>query len=159
MSQNHQTQIDTLLVKMMANVPLFRHLDREDIVELLKGASKATFFPNEVVFEEGGEGQCLYVVVSGRFEVYRRSGGTSVPLATVAPGECFGEIGLITHRPRSASVRALEDGVAIRFTQQGVFSRPQAAMQLLRNMADMLVTRLLEADQEIIVLRTGQTPG
>jgi CRP-like cAMP-binding protein len=98
------------------------------------------------------------VVVSGRFEVYRRSGSASVPLATVAPGECFGEIGLITHRPRSASVRALEDGVAIRFTQQGVFSRPQAAMQLLRNMADMLVTRLLEADQEIIVLRTGQTP-
>lgn len=150
------SEIDTLLVKMISNVSLFRRLEREDIVDLLRGAKKAVFKPGEVVFEEGYEGHSLYVIVSGDFEVYRHTPAGKVVLATIEPGEYFGEIALITSRLRTASVRSLDVGVALRFTKQSIFARPHVATHLLRNMAEMLAERLVEADEEIILHKCGR---
>src|SRR5581483_10863017 len=60
------------------------------------------FEPGEMVFEEGDEGVCLYVVRTGELEVVREG----ARLATLGPGEYFGEMALLSNRARSACVRA-----------------------------------------------------
>jgi CRP-like cAMP-binding protein len=75
-------------------------------------------------------------------------------LADVLPGEHFGEIALLGNGVRSASVVAVAPSVALRLQRQALFDRPQIAVQLLRNMAKMLASRLTDADDEIILHRS-----
>jgi NADH:ubiquinone reductase (H+-translocating) len=83
-----------------------------DIVQLKTdravGVRREYFEPGQVVFREGDRGDWLYVVTEGEVEVLRSDGmGSTTPLRRLGPGECFGEIALVSDRPRSATVRAL----------------------------------------------------
>lgn len=145
--------VDELIFRLIAEVDLFRHLERQAIADLLRGASKAAFKAGEVVFDEGEDGHSLYVVVRGSFEVYRVSGGKRLRLAEVTAGEHFGEIALLGKHRRSASVAALESSLTIRITRQSLEPQPAVAALLYRNMARMLADRLLNADEEIVCYR------
>jgi CRP-like cAMP-binding protein len=148
------TGIDTLFLRVIREVELFKQLGREDLSMLLRQAAKASFAAGEVVYEEGSEGQCMYVVVQGRFEVYRHANGGRMHLADVLPGEHFGEIALLGNGVRSASVMAVTQSVALRLQRQALFEKPQIAVHLLRNMGKMLASRLTDADDEIILHRS-----
>ena len=147
-------ELDELIVRLISGVDLFRHLQRSVIVNLLRGASKAAFKAGDTVFAEGAEGRSLYVVVKGSFEVYRLLGNKRVHLAEISAGQHFGEIALLGGRRRTASVAALENSLAIRFSEKSFEYHPEAAALLYRNMANMLADRLLNADEEILFHRT-----
>jgi CRP-like cAMP-binding protein len=151
---NH-ADLDELILRLIAGVDLFRHLERQALADLLRGAAKAAFKAGEIVFEEGADGRSLYVVVRGSFEVYRMSGGKRLRLAEISTGEHFGEIALLGSHQRTASVAALEDSLALRLTQPLLDAQPAAAMLLYRNMASMLADRLLTADEEIVFHRSA----
>ncbi|MGH8508859.1 MAG: cyclic nucleotide-binding domain-containing protein [Gammaproteobacteria bacterium] len=70
----------------------------------------------DVVVGQGQSGDYYYVVQEGRFEVLRHLSGShqSVTLATLEPGEPFGEEALISGGLRNASVKALTDGKLMR---------------------------------------------
>ena len=69
------------------------------------------FAPNALIFDEDDTGRDMYIVISGRVEVYqRRPDGSETQLAVFAPGQIFGEMALVEAMPRSASARALEEG-------------------------------------------------
>jgi NADH:ubiquinone reductase (H+-translocating) len=83
-----------------------------DIVQLKTeravGVRREYFEPGQVVFREGDRGDWLYIVTEGEVEVLKNDGaGTAAPLRRLGPGECFGEIALVSERPRSATVRAV----------------------------------------------------
>ncbi len=144
--------IEPLLLKLMSSIVLFRDLEREDLVDLLRCASKSVFSEGELVFEEGFPGQSLYVVVHGKFEVFKKIAGNDAHIASVSPGEHFGEIALVTDRPRTASVRAQEKSVALRLTKAAIFSQPKVAVYLLKNMACLMADHLSEMNNEVLLL-------
>jgi CRP-like cAMP-binding protein len=150
-SMTKPPSIDELFLRVVSEVELFRQLDRPELAALLREATKATFAAGEIVYQEGEDGQAMYVVVQGSFEVYRESVGERVVLAHVLPGEHCGEIALLARRTRSATVRAVTDAVALRLTKQALFAHPDIAARLMRNMARMLAVRLTDADEEIIL--------
>lgn len=145
-------EIEPLLLKLLSSIILFRGLEREDLVDLLKSASKAVFLTNELVFEEGFAGHSLYVVVQGKFEVFKKFEGKEAHIAHVSAGEHFGEIALVTDRPRTASVHALEKSVALRLTKSALFAQPKVAVYLLKNMACLLAAHLSEMNNEVLLL-------
>ena len=151
-----QSEFDALILKLLSGVELFKQLEHEAIVALLQHATKATYKTDEIVFEEGFDGHSMFVVVSGCFEVYREIGGKKVHIADIERGDHFGEIALIANRPRSASVRAREDSIALRFSKQAILSDPKAGLHLFRNMARLMAQRLVHADEEIILHKTGR---
>ena len=83
-----------------------------DIVQLKTeralGVRREYFEPGQVIFREGDRGDWLYVVTEGEVEVVRSSeDGEETSLRRLGRGECFGEIALVSDRPRSATVRAV----------------------------------------------------
>ena len=69
-----------------------------------------TYHKNEVVFEEGAEGNEMFIVHRGRVRILKKTNkGNQKTLTTLGPGEFFGEMALIDNSPRSASVVAEED--------------------------------------------------
>jgi NADH:ubiquinone reductase (H+-translocating) len=83
-----------------------------DIVQLKTdkpvGICREHFEPGEVVFREGDRGDWLYVILDGEVEVLQSvPGHGETRLRQLGRGECFGEIALVSDRPRSATVRSL----------------------------------------------------
>jgi NADH dehydrogenase len=83
-----------------------------DIVQLKTdkpvGIRREHFEPDEAIFHEGDRGDWLYIVLDGEVDVLQSVPGRGeVPLRRLGPGDCFGEIALVSDRPRTATVRSL----------------------------------------------------
>lgn len=87
---------------------LFKSLDAEGRTRLLAGASKVSFEAGQVVVREGDPGEALYLIRGGQVRVFTTVEGDTVPLAILGPGACFGEVALLSGRPRTATVVATE---------------------------------------------------
>ena len=73
----------------------------------------------EILFYQGDDPDLVYVVESGRIEVFReRAGGEEEIRADFGPGEYFGELGPMLSLPRSATARAREDTELMGFGPQ-----------------------------------------
>jgi eukaryotic-like serine/threonine-protein kinase len=101
--------------RAMARAPADRYASvtemKRDIEGFLRGderAPDASYAPGEKVIEEGQEGVAAYVIVSGRCVAYKVRDGERVTLREMGPGDVFGETAVITARPTSATVEALE---------------------------------------------------
>ena len=64
---------------------------------------------------QGEDADALYVVVSGRFAVEVE--GHTEPVAEISHGSTIGEIAFFAGGPRTATVRAIRDGVVVRLTR------------------------------------------
>jgi len=66
------------------------------------------YLPDEIVFDEGEEGQALYLIMSGRVLINKLHQGTNQVVAELEPGSFFGDLALLDNSPRNAQARAME---------------------------------------------------
>ena len=66
------------------------------------------YIAGEVIFDEGEEGQALYIVLEGRVLICRQGDPESGRIAELGAGEFFGDLALLDDAPRAAQARALE---------------------------------------------------
>jgi CRP-like cAMP-binding protein len=93
----------------LAAVPLFAGLDGAMLDNVGRGMRTRRFRRGEVIFHLGDPGDALFVVVSGAVKITLPSeAGDEAILATLRPGDFFGELALLDGAPRSASAAALE---------------------------------------------------
>jgi CRP-like cAMP-binding protein len=91
----------------LGSVPIFKHLDAEERAELEELLEPASFEAGQIIFDEGGPEERLYVITSGSVEVYKRVlPGRRQHLATVEAPTVVGEMGLLTEPRAAASVEA-----------------------------------------------------
>ena len=98
----------------------------------------------------------MYVVVRGKFEVFRNLGGGEARIAEVLPGEHFGEMALVTNQPRTASVRALEQSTVLRFGKESLFAQPKVAVCMLKSIVSRLTEELRDRNTEVILLEAAR---
>jgi CRP-like cAMP-binding protein len=97
------------VVELLARVPVFSTLEREDLERIADLAVPRAFEPGQIVFREGDSSDTCYIVRSGRARAVREhSGGRTITLATFGPGDIFGELALFEDERRSATVEASE---------------------------------------------------
>src|SRR5204863_9707028 len=89
--------------------PLFECLSDAQIDNLVKEASLNYFGRGERVIQEGAEGASMFVLLRGAARVWVSKNGTSIPVATLSAGDCFGEMSLLTGESRTATVQAESD--------------------------------------------------
>lgn len=97
---------------------VFSQLPPAHIDELLRRFERVKSNRGDVVIREGDEGDCYYVVESGRFQVERLIGGARVTLAELKSGDPFGEEALVSEAKRNASVTSLGEGVLLRLARR-----------------------------------------
>jgi CRP-like cAMP-binding protein len=97
-------------VELLSRVPLFSELSREEL-ERISRVSVARTFPAGVrVFHEGDHSDACYLVRKGDLRVTREHpDGRAIALATLGPGDLFGELAMLDGEARSASVETLTD--------------------------------------------------
>jgi CRP-like cAMP-binding protein len=100
-------------------------------------------FPADtVLFQEGQPGHVMYIVVRGEIEIRRQIGGAERVLAVLGAGEFFGEMAILSGRPRSATAvvcmpaRLLViDGTTF---EAMLRARPEIALRLIKALAGRL---------------------
>jgi CRP-like cAMP-binding protein len=97
-------------VELLAHVPLFSELSRQEL-ERISRVSVARTFPAGVrVFHEGDHSDACYLVRTGDLRVTREHpDGRAIALATLGAGDIFGELAMLDGEARSASVETLTD--------------------------------------------------
>lgn len=111
-----------LLNNLLATAPLFKPLDRRQRFDLIRRFTAHDVAANVVIVEEGQPSRGLYMLLSGEVDVAKRDGDSKILLATLGPGEVFGEISLVNDEPTSASVTAAQQSTVL-FLAKEIFQR------------------------------------
>jgi CRP/FNR family cyclic AMP-dependent transcriptional regulator len=122
---------------------LFQGVDPNDVEALSNEFEITEVSRGQVLFHEGEPGDSLYIVLSGKVKLGRRSSdGRENLVAVMGPSDQFGELSLFDPGPRTATAVVVTDGRIARLPkaalQKWVEERPQIALQLLRVVARRL---------------------
>ncbi len=135
--------------ELLDRIGLFSGLTEEQVQRLAAASGHASFGAGQTIFEQGSGCSETFVILDGEVEI--RLGGLERPLGTVTPGECLGEVALLTDSPHSATAVASTDvrtavlkGADL---TELVRQRPDIGMVLYRNLARGLGEKLRRADQ------------
>ncbi len=100
--------------------------------------------------EVGDVGNCMYVVQSGKVDVFGADSQGEMLLATLGKGNIFGEMALFTKQPRSATVRARGEARVLTIDKRGFFRRVQEDPSLAFNILQTLSQRIEELDRKLL---------
>src|SRR5213082_79631 len=124
--------------------PLFECLSDAQIDNLVKEARLNYFGRGERVIQEGAEGASMFVLVRGAARVWVSKNGTSIPVATLSAGDCFGEMSLLTGENRTATVQAESDCYVLEIGKPVMADVIRDTPDCLERLSELLARRKLE---------------
>jgi len=96
------------LVDSLARIPFFAGLETATLERVAAGTRTRRFRRGEIIFHAGDPGDALFIIVAGEVKIALPSEeGDEAILATLGPGDVFGELALLDGAPRSATASAL----------------------------------------------------
>ncbi len=96
-------------VSSLKNTELFRALEDDELEKLSSKLRERVYPPNTAIVREGASGDAMFIIKNGQVEVKKKEPnlGIDLTIATLGVGACFGEMALLTGKPRSATVIAV----------------------------------------------------
>src|SRR5256886_10008573 len=124
--------------------PLFVCLSDAQIDNLVKEAHLNYFGRSENVIKEGAEGDSMFVLLRGAARVWVSKNGSSIPVATLSAGDCFGEMSLLTGESRTATVQAESDCYVLEIGKPAMAEVIRDSPDCLARLSEVLARRKLE---------------
>src|SRR5262249_31698197 len=103
--------------------------------------TKKQFKKGEVLIREGESGDCAYVIETGNVEILVQREGQPIQIGTRGPGSLIGEMAMIDDKPRTATVRAVDDCDVIEITREDFSRRVENADPVLKMVMRVITTR------------------
>jgi small-conductance mechanosensitive channel/CRP-like cAMP-binding protein len=126
----------------LGSVDLFSSMTVEEKERLASRMRYAPFSRGEIITRQGATAHWLYVLVKGAVEVrIEAEGGGKMSVASIAPPCFFGEMGLMTGAPRSATVAALSDVECYRIDKDDFHEILARRPEVAREMSGVLASR------------------
>ena len=129
----------------LGEVPLFRACSKQDLRRIARLADPDDVKEGETLVQEGKQGHELYVILSGEAVVIRH--GRKV--ATLGPGEYFGELAVLHPAPRTATVKATSPMEVLIVTSNHLSLLLQDVPLVARKLLVGMAGRLQEADSSV----------
>lgn len=129
--------------QLLSRLQLFRNVDMEnpELLDLLDLCCYRTLAVGEVVLSKQAENHYLFVLIKGRL-VIQLSAHENIPLATVEPGECVGEMSIIDSRIPSAQVSASEETSVLLIEQDILWRLVSVSHEIARNLLYIMAERV-----------------
>jgi len=104
-------------------------------------ANKKQFSKGEVLIREGERGECAYIVDSGNVEILVLRDSQLIQIGTRGPGSLIGEMAMIDDKPRTATVRALDDLTVLEITRDDFAHRVESADPVIKMVIRVITSR------------------
>ena len=125
-------------IELLRRIPLFAECTKAELVEVAISADEREAASGRVLTQEGQRGREFFMLVAGAVAVTRGER----KLADLGPGDWFGEIAILTYKPRTATVTATSPVhllvISDRAFRRVVETTPRIALKVLRNVAERL---------------------
>lgn len=141
---------DNATAALLKRVPLFSELSPQELDRISRVAVPRSFPKGVRVFHEGDHSDACYIVRSGDLRVTREhSDGRAIALATLGPGDIFGELAMLDGEARSASVEALSDCELLALPASDVRALLHGSAEITVKLVIALTRRLRESNERI----------
>jgi serine/threonine-protein kinase len=144
-----------ITMKAMSKEPSDRYQSVEelknDLENFLEGSERFpghTYRPGSLIVREGDIGHEAYIIRSGKCRAFKTINDEKVELRIMGPGDVFGETAILTEKPRSASVEAI-DNVTVAVVKSQYFKDELETGSWLGPFIRTLAERFREADQRL----------
>jgi CRP-like cAMP-binding protein len=144
-------------LQLLKSVRLLETIPEGQLATLGEFLAPVEFTDGAVIFEEGGHGDSLYFVTSGRVRISKRvSAGEMKDLAILGPGDCFGEMALVDDVARSAQAAAVGTAKLFRLHRDDMNrwlkSHPELAVDFFSHLVQVLSRRLRRTSGELTLI-------
>jgi len=149
------------LVASLARIPFFAGLDTAALERLADGMRTRRFRRGDIIFHAGDPGDALFIIVSGEVKIALPSEtGDEAIIASLRPGDVFGELALLDGAARSATASALAVTEAVvlprdRFREL-IATEPAVRDALLASLAGELRRLTLHVEELHFLDMTGR---
>jgi len=137
---------DKKILKFLSRMEIFREVPQDEIAKLSSRLILQKYEKDEMVYADGDRAESAFIVNRGRFSFDWFGRVTRV----FSPGDIFGEVPFFDDKPRSGTIRALEDGQLYRMpygllTDQSTLSAG-TLLSIYRHIAGVVTSYLREAE-------------
>ena len=139
------------IIDFIQATELFQGLTRKKIEELAVQVEPISLESGEILIKQGEMGDCLYFVLSGRLRA-----SESVPesekisiLGEMGHGDVIGELALLTHEARAATVTAIRDSVVLKLSKQSFEAFAEKNPKQLMPIVRAAILRLREGNKRV----------
>ena len=129
----------------LAEVPLFSSCSKRDLQKIAKAADELAVEAGREVVTQGATGREAFVIVDGSATVKRN--GRKV--GTLSPGDAIGELALLDHGPRTATVTADTELTALVLSAREFAGIIEDVPGLAQKLLAQLAARVRELDRQI----------
>ena len=140
---------------------LFSSFEREALVEIITSTELRSYNQGDIIVTEGEVGSSLFLVVGGAVKVFTRTeDGGNMPLAELGAGDFFGEVSLLTGRPRTATITASTEVTAIELDRVSLDRIAEGHPEVGKVLEDFCERRAQDAVEAVIKrIRENEKPG
>jgi CRP/FNR family transcriptional regulator, cyclic AMP receptor protein len=129
--------------QLLAEIPMFESLGREDLENMSSLLQPRRFARGEVIFHRGDVGTALFIIRRGQVAIRLSSSeGREITLALLDRGDAFGELSLLDGEMRSTDALAREEAHLLTLQRDDfrryLETRPQVSLALLANMSRLV---------------------
>ncbi len=129
--------------QILAEIQFFELHDEEDRKALAQVVDRLELRQGSRLFETGDRGDELYIVRTGKVEIFIRNvAGEKIVLTVAEKGDLFGELSMLDSLPRTATAVALEDTDLIVLNRDNLLfffqKKPDAALDMIAAMGAMI---------------------
>lgn len=132
-------------LRMLKNVVLFKDLSTRDLTMIDSLFHERRYIAGEIIFDEGEEGQGLFVLLEGSVKISRALSPVDSHI-NLGPGSFFGEVALLDESVRTAQARAVEDSFVVALFRAEFYSllktHSAIASRISFELARVLASRL-----------------
>lgn len=127
----------------VSQVPIFNHLENEQMAEIMKTVKSHFYKKGEIVYRAGDTSSSLYIVSKGKMKIYRLSEtGKELLLRILEPGDFTGELALFKETTHEAYGEAMVDTQVCLITredlQEFLLKYPSISLKILSEFSNRL---------------------
>lgn len=149
-------------INLFQNLPIFGGISFSTIELILNLSLLVHKKQGEYFFREGESGCSMYVMKKGSASVIKTSGQTEYLIRHINEGDCFGEMAIIDHFPRSAAIKADVDSCAIEISTSillEVYKHDLEQFTMIQmNMSREVSRRLRDTSDRLFACQLGEYP-
>ncbi len=127
---------------LLGSIDLFRPFTAEERAGLAASMAEVALAPGQALMRRGEQGDSLFLLAEGVLEVrIAAADGAEAAVDRLHPGAVFGEMSLLTGQPRSATIVAVTDALALRLTREAIEPVLRARPALLEGLTAIMAAR------------------
>ncbi|MFK8030413.1 MAG: cyclic nucleotide-binding domain-containing protein [Gammaproteobacteria bacterium] len=150
-----ERRIDTK--RLLSRIDWLEPLQDHELEQLAEVAKPHDFPKGTIIFNEGEEGDSLYLVVEGIANVRTGTNGSSKMVGKIEPGQALGEMSVLTGTPRRASVTADTDVHALSIHRVDLEPILRARPQIAQELGNMMAARVMAMNADMNSRNHDQT--